>query len=119
MPIPNPPYLSTNNPTKEILASSGIYNGISYAETPFAADVPNSLVANTGINSTTTETSTTVSPSLNHALFQSNLTSGNYFIDDMLVFNKYIHYYDFKMFHPQAFLQQSIVTFNRYSLGSR
>lgn len=50
-------------------------------------------------------------------------SSGTYYIDDMLVFNNYIHYAPGRSgvmaFNPQASLQQSIVNFNIYSLEYR
>jgi hypothetical protein len=114
-----PPYNQINNPTKEILASSGIFvrppeSGI-LAPALFAVDLPNSLIANTGIQKTTT--STTPRPTVGGRVFD-NLSSGNFFIDDMLVFNKYIHYdtkQALKTFDPQSFLQESIGGFNIYS----
>lgn len=127
----NPPSIenNNNNPTKEILASTGIYNGEIYSPTPYATDLPGITAANTGINVTTT-TTTTLAPAgpLNNALFVSDLSSGNYYIDDMLVFNKYIHYSSNVMgtitgkvisFDPESFLQQATNTFNAYSLENR
>ena len=115
---PPPPYNQINNPTKEIIASSGIFvrppeSGI-LAPDLFAVDRPNSLIANTGIQKTTT--STTPTPPGGNVF--GNLSSGNFFIDDMLVFNKYIHYDtkgSVKTFDPQSFLQESIGGFNIYS----
>jgi hypothetical protein len=112
-----PPYNQINNPTKEILASSGIFvrppeSGI-LAPRLFAVDLPNSFFANTGIQQTTT--STTPRPPPGNVF--DNLSSGNFFIDDMLVFNKYIHYdtkSSLKTFDPQSFLQESIGGFNMY-----
>lgn len=125
LPFPNIEN-NSNNPTKEIFASSDIYTGEVYAPTAYANDIPNSVIANTGINTTTT-TSTTSNP-LNNALFSSNLTNHNYYIDDMLVFNKYIHYSSSVIgkvtgklitFDPESFLQQATNTFNAYSLENR
>lgn len=117
---PPPPYdfaQNKNNPTKEILASSGIWEEKPYALTLFASDIPNVLVPNTGINSTTT---TTAAPSTSGSipyLGISTISSGNYYIDNMLIFNSY-HHYDTKnqlrKFDPQTFLQQSIKFFNIY-----
>lgn len=112
-----------NNPTKEILASSGIWDDTPYAPTPFAPDIPNSIAPNTGINTTTT-TTTTFNPMMGSGTdpFLGPISSGNLVIDDMLVFNKYIHYKNNNRvitFHPQTFLEQSIVTFNIYSLENR
>lgn len=116
------PYNNTNNPSKEIWASSGVFNKQVYASPPYYQDVPNSLVPNTGIQTTTTTTTTTPTPTsqLDNALFNGMLSSGNYFVDDMLVFNNYIHYdtktLPAKTFNPRSFLQQSIVSFNIYSM---
>lgn len=129
---------ATNNPSKEIWASSGIHTQIPYASQAYAPDIPNSLVPNTGIQTTTTTTTlnpdnpesynpfnkhsfnitlTGIAPPLNKAL----LGDGNYFIDDMLVFNKYISYdtRTLRTFDPESFLKQSIVNFNIYSLEYR
>lgn len=116
-----------NNPSKEILASSGIYDGKAYANPVYYSDLPNSLIPNTGIQTTTTSTTTTTNPSGSSGPSGINslpLGSGRYVTGDMLVFNPYIHYdtknsIPLKTFNPQSFLQQSIVTFNAYSLESR
>lgn len=119
----NPPYYQKNNPTKEIWASSGIFTGAVYAPTPYAIDIPDNTLANTGRNTTSTTSSTTPAPSSN-ALFVSDLSNHNYYIDDMLVFNKYIHYASgiggmVRTFDPESFLQQATNTFNAYSLENR
>jgi hypothetical protein len=109
-----PPYNQINNPTKEILASSGIFDQKPLAPRLFEVDRPNIVPANTGIQQTTT--STTPRPQPGNVF--DNLSSGNFFIDDMLVFNKYIHYdtkSSLKTFDPQSFLQESIGGFNIYS----
>ena len=101
---------NTNNPSKEILASSGIYDKVVYAPIRYAVDRPG-LIPNTGIVTTTPSpamqknpaTPASYSPHLEHSfritalgrepgLERAMLSDGNYFIDDMLVFNKYIHY---------------------------
>lgn len=139
MPIDQSVILTnTNNPSKEIWASSGVHSQIPYATQPYAPDIPNSLIPNTGIQLTTTTpvpnpdligsydplnqhafnmTLPDISPPLNRAL----LGDGNYFIDDMLVFNKYISYDTRKLitFDPESFLKESIVKFNIYSLEYR
>jgi hypothetical protein len=79
-----------NNPTKEIFASSGIYDEIAYAQQPYASDIPNSVTANTGINTTTTTTSTTTTTPSPSGL--TPLSSFVPFIHDILIFNNYIHY---------------------------
>lgn len=113
---------NNNNPSKEIWASSGIYDRKNYGRTPiYADDITNSLVPNTGINTTTT--STTQPPTAGTLYDQFRfLSSGNFYIDDMLVFNQYIHYDTngaLKTFDPQSFLQEAVVTFNIYSLQYR
>jgi len=141
----NPPYvpeLNNNNPSKELLASSGIYDGIVYSQDPsniYFPDKPNLTIANTGIQRTTTSTTprpdpTAYRPDSQHAfritvpsrtppLNQAMLNDYNLFIDDMEVFNKYIHHD--KMggqvitFDPKSFLEESIVNFNIYSLEYR
>ena len=110
-----------NNPTKEILASSGIYNGTVMSNKLFADDIPRTGIANTGINTTTTTTTTAAGTTLQPF---PPLSSGNYFIDDMLIFNNFI-YHDsdllggVKQFNPRLFLEQANVTFNAYSLEYR
>lgn len=150
--MPLPPQINNiinqnnNNPSKEILASSGIYDKINYAPTRYAIDRPGQIVPNTGIVTTTPSPfllpslsnpalpipPELYSPQTEHA-FRRNvvprlvglrtaaLSDGNYFIDDMLVFNKYIHYDSppVKTFDPQSFLQEAIVQFNIYSLEYR
>lgn len=142
----NPPYvpdLNNNNPSKELLASSGIYDGIVYSSSPnntYFPDRTDSPVANTGIQRTTTSTtprpdSNAYRPDSDHALRitvpgrtpplnQAMLNDYNLFIDDMEVFNKYIHYDNnltggVLTFDPQSFLEQAIVNFNLYSLEYR
>jgi hypothetical protein len=118
VPTTPAPY-DINNPTKEILASSGIFDGKTYAPLPYAVDVPISWISNTGIQTTTT---TTPQPSLitGAGVFASGLSSGNYFIDDMLIFNDYIHYAGTpRRFNTQRFLQEAVVAFNIYSLEFR
>jgi hypothetical protein len=81
-----------NNPTKEIFASSGIYDEIAYAQQPYASDIPNSVTANAGINTTTTSTTsttTTIGPESSGLLPLSSFVP---FIHDILIFNNYIHY---------------------------
>jgi hypothetical protein len=136
LPLSNPSI--SNNPSKEIWASSGVHSRVPYAAQSYAPDIPNSLAPNTGIQTTTTTTTrspddptaynpinqhsfyitlTGVQPPLNKAL----INDGNYFIDDMLVFNKYISYDSRKLitFDPESFLKESIVNFNIYSLEYR
>jgi hypothetical protein len=119
-PSPN----QINNPTKEILASSGIYDGKILSNKLYANDLPNSTIANTGINVTSTTTSSTTSSTTPSPTSDWLLSSGNYFIDDMLVFNNYIHYDSdmfggIRTFDPQSFLEQATATFNVYSMEYR
>jgi len=123
MPIPIKPInqKNVNNPSREILSASGLYSNPQ--STNYAEDKPNSPAPNWDTASTTTQQPTL--PSARNALADSDLRNGNYFIDDMQVFNNYIHYsanpttLSAIQFNPQAFLQQSIVTFNIYSLEYR
>jgi len=124
-----------NNPTKEIFPSSGIYDQKPYAPQAYAPDRPNTIIPNTGIQVTTTSTTrppdaNQYNPQTDHAfrvaatgrvppLNRALLTDSNYFVDDMLVFNDYIHYNRSIRFNPQSFLEQAIVSFNRYSLENR
>lgn len=125
MAIPpiNPPLNNYNNPTKEILAASGIYSGISYAATPYANDINNSTSPNTGRVSTTPPAATTTAHPSGHSLFAADIRSGSAYIDDMLIFNDYIHHHavfgSVLRFNVESFLQQSIVNFNVYSLEYR
>lgn len=115
------PPANFNNPTKEIFASSGIFTGEILAPSPYAVDIPQFSGPNTGIQITTTTTTTTRAPEITSNLLMG-LGSGNYFIDDMLVFNNYIHYdtkNSIKTFNPQGLLEQSVTAFNAYSLEYR
>lgn len=121
MPIPYTPPLpeDINNPSKEIFAASGIYEQgiVPFFTSYYAPDLPNSPYPNKGILDF--PIITTPPPNIQDNL-KMDLTGGNFFIDDMLVFNKYIHYTSpLKTFDPQSFLQQSVVTFNIYSLENR
>lgn len=109
-----------NNPTKEILASFGIFNNIQYASLPYASDNPNNTASNTGINTTTTTTTVQPQYSPSGSLYVANLTtSSRDSIDDMLIFNDYIHYYKKNniviQYNTRSFLQKSNVAFNMYS----
>lgn len=127
LPIISQPTNNTNNPTKEIWSSSGnIFDNSKYSDRPFANDAPG-LISNININTTST-TTTTLPPSnliKNIPPFPSaDLTNHNYYIDDMLVFNKYIHYsqkigQNVITFDPESFLEQTTKTFNIYSLENR
>lgn len=114
-------YKNHNNPSKEILASSGIWDEKPYAPFPYADDIPKSLIANTGINTTTTTTTSTtpnvISTSGSEPIL-GVLSSGTFSIDDMLVFNNYIHYdvnNTLRSFNTQTFLEQAITTFNVFT----
>lgn len=128
MPIPKitPPPININNPSKEIFGASGIYYTGPFPLPPppgnngyYWPDIPNSPLPNTGELKITVPT-TTPDPNSPHALDNADLTFGGFYVDDMLVFNNYIHYsLPLKMFNPQSFLQQSVVAFNMYNLGNR
>lgn len=136
MAIPFEPLLpgNKNNPSKELLGASGIYGGQFSGSTNqliigdpqtgqgfYSADQPNtqSHIPNTG--QYPFQVTTTPNPNPRHAFLDSALSSGNRFIDDMLVFNNYVHYVGppIKTFDPQSFMQQSVVSFNMYNLGNR
>lgn len=127
--MPTPEYYSNknnNNPTKEIWATSGIYDQKNYAtsNTQYAPDVINSPLPNTGINNRRTETLTSPVIPTDSELFSAppfTLSSGNYFIDDMEIFNPYRHYIDNSniTFDPQVFLKQTINVFNVYNVRYR
>lgn len=110
-----------NSPTKEIWATSGIYDQQSYGATQYAADMPNTG-ANTGIN---TKIPVFLSPPLvdtDSALLstpQNTFSSGNYFIDDMQIFNPYRHHVGSIQFDPQSFLIATVNFFNVYSIKYR
>jgi hypothetical protein len=110
-----------NNPSKEIFAASGIYNDDigPLNGNVYAPDLPNNFFPNEGTASTTTTPPDSNIEQLPNALFSSDLRGGNYFIDDMQVFNNYRHYVNGLQFNPQSFLEQSIVTFNIYNLDKR
>lgn len=131
-------YNDTNNPSKEILASSGIYDETPYARTPYARDLPNRLHANIGTQTVTIPNADdkiinrSYNPAVDHVfnitanrtppLNKAMLNDHNIFVDDMQVFNKYVHYQNgnfIRSFDPSSFLQQSIVNFNIYSLQYR
>lgn len=129
---PIPP-INKNNPSKELLGASGIYeskfdggtNNLIAGDPQagqgfYALDLPGALshIPNTG--QYPFSTTTTPNPNPRHAFIDSMLSSGNMFIDDMLVFNNYIHYaLPFRSFDSQSFLQQSVVSFNAYNLDNR
>lgn len=113
-----------NNPTKEIFQScSGVFDGRIIGPVPYAVDIPNSLVPNTGVASTYPPTTTPLPRSdVDNGLKNLNLSSGIGFVGDMLVFNSYIHYdtkKSLRTFNPQSFLEQSLSTFNAYNFSNR
>jgi hypothetical protein len=119
----NPIPLNNNNPTKEIWASSGIYTKEVYSNQPYANDLPLSFDGNTARNSTST-TPTPASNPLNNALFSADLTIPYKYVDDIVIFNNYIHYSStitggMTTFNPQSFLEQATNTFNAYNLENR
>lgn len=110
-----------NNPSKEIFAASGIYEKgtVPLLGSYYAPDEPNSILPNTGVLNLEVVTTPPPQGGEDWSLGM-DLTGGNFFIDDMLVFNKYIHYtLPLKTFDPQSFLQESVVTFNVYNFGDR
>lgn len=137
VPVNTPVLLNDkNNPSKEIWASSGIYDQKAYKSPPiYSPDMPNSFIANTGISVTTTSTTKSpnqyqphfdhtfriIAPERVPALNKALLSDSNYFIDDMLVFNDYIHYDELRSlrFNPQSFLEEAVVSFNVYSMEYR
>lgn len=122
MPLdPTVVYKNTNSPSKEIWASSGIYDQKNYGPQNdiYSPDTPNSVVPNTGINTTTSSTTPSPTAETLNPEFKF-LSNGTFYIDDMLIFNKYIHYDgSSRTFDPQSFLQEALVTFNVYSLEYR
>lgn len=117
-----------NNPSKEIFQScSGVYDGSLIGPAPYALDLPNSLNPNNFVAYTTPgpTTAPTLPPgNVNNALNNLNLSNGIRFVDDMLVFNPYIHYVGppttpIRTFNPQSFLQQSLASFNAYNFSNR
>lgn len=126
IPITAPPPSDVNNPSKEIFGASGIYYKGVFPNDPtpesgyYSGDMPNSPTPNTGILVIPTTTTTPSPNNLGHALDAADLRSGNFFVDDMLVFNNYIHYVlPLRTFNPQSFLQASVVNFNIYNRGNR
>ena len=131
-----------NNPSKELLNASGIYEDKprNNSITGYFPDRPNVGIPNTGILQPTL--TTTINPNDPGAYTPYHPTAGNIFnaqikprvppldramlndhnvfIDDMQVFNNYIHYTGrYVTFNPQSFLEEAVVTFNRYSLRFR
>lgn len=113
-----------NNPSKEILAGSGLYEPSSFgprgANGFFAVDRPNSSIPNTGIFTRSSTTTTTPNPQ-DHALLNNSGVSNAsmHTIDDMNVINNYVHYYANKQFNPASFLVQQNIQFNLYSKAYR
>jgi hypothetical protein len=121
IPFVPPAVNDINNPSKEIFAASGIYERgvVPFRPSYYAPDRPNSPLPNNGILELTVVTTPPPQGGEDWSLGM-DLTGGNFFIDDMLVFNKYIHYTPpLKTFDPQSFLQESVVTFNVYNFGNR
>ena len=142
-PINNPK--NYNNPSKELLNASGIYEDKPRNPNPtgYSPDRINSPISNTGIlpptltttvNPNATGTYTPYHPNFGNIfnaqirprvppLDRAMLNDHNVFIDDMQVFNNYIHYSQaegrYIAFNPQSFLEEAVVTFNRYSLRFR
>lgn len=136
--VPPVPDDHQNNPSKEIIAGSGIYSKVQYGlpntseffnrQTPYfyKADFPNTNIPNVYNFVTTTPEPLNFSQIIPHALRDSQLSNTSiHRIDDMNVINKYIHYVPagtppgLKTFDPRTFLAQSIVNFNIYSVVYR
>lgn len=95
-PIPS---VHLNNPSKEILASSGIYDKKLYSSHVYAPNFPNNTVQNTGVATTTIDPNipTIYAPHSNHIFHIQSLnlnlsTSDSDTIDDMYIINPYIPY---------------------------
>lgn len=107
--------LNKNNPSKELFANSGIYDGSIYAQSPYADDIPNSLVPNTGIRSTTilsaipNPNSHSIIPASGyHNNFQTAMLNGS--IPEFLSSAKWSD--ESQGFVQQTFLGASIRSFN-------
>jgi hypothetical protein len=121
--MPQPIYYvnkDNNNPSKEIWANSGIYDQKSYGPLQYAPDIENAITPNTGISLRTTP------PPLTPPLIQTDsallsapagtFSSGNYFVDNMDLFNPFRHHSIRTMtFDPQDFLIETVNVFNVYS----
>jgi hypothetical protein len=120
--MPLPEYYTNkdnNNPSKEIWANSGIYNQKSYGPLQYFPDIPDAIIPNAGI---ATRLPTILTPPIlptDSSLLSApahTFSSGNYFVDNMDLFNKFRHYnIPTMVFDPQDFLIQTVNVFNVYS----
>lgn len=130
-PILSP--LESSAPSKEVLASSGVFNKELYNYTLYAPNIQNGNNLNVAITTTVAPPNPEIpieyQPNLTHSFamtgvgleYQNALLrrSSDVPISDMSVFNNYYHYDGGISFNPQSFLEQSIVVFNVYSLEYR
>lgn len=124
--MPTPEYYQNNdnnNPSKEIWANSGIYDRKSYGGTQYAQDMANSIIPNTAISSRIPEELNPPLLATNSALLSApryTFSSGNYFIDNMDLFNPFRHYaVPTMVFDPQDLLIETVNVFNVYSTQYR
>lgn len=122
--MPTPQYYQNNdnnNPSKEIWANSGIYDQRSYGSSQYVSDTTNSTAPNTGISVKNQQSDPPVTYTDSSLLSAPRYTfsSGNYFIDNMDIFNPYRHYIDGIIFDPQDFLRETVNVFNVYSINYR
>lgn len=112
----------TNNPSKEIWANSGIYDQKSYGQLQYSPDIPN-FIPNTGIALRIPEILNPPLIPTDSSLLSApphTFSSGNYFIDNMDLFNPFRHYAIPTMtFDPQNFLVETVNVFNVYSMRYR
>ena len=120
--MPQPSYYTNqdnNNPSKEIWANSGIYDQKSYGPLQYAPDNANGITPNTGIALRLPTPFTPPILPTDSSLLSApahTFSSGNYFVDNMDLFNKFRHHSISTMvFDPQDFLIQTVNVFNVYS----
>jgi hypothetical protein len=108
-----------NNPSKEIWANSGIYDQKSYGPLQYAPDIEDAITPNTGILSRPILPLTPPLLPTDSSLLSApanTFSSGNYFVDNMDLFNPFRHHSIPTMtFDPQDFLIQTVNVFNVYS----
>jgi len=124
--MPQPSYYQNrdnNNPSKEIWANSGIYDQKSYGPTQYVADMIGSFASNTGISYRPPTNFIPPLISTNSSLLSApahTFSSGNYFIDNMDLFNPFRHYsIPTLVFNPDNLLIQTVNVFNVYSTQYR
>jgi len=108
-----------NNPSKEIWANSGIYDQKSYGPSQYAQDITGAITPNTAILSRPILPLTPPLLQTDSSLLSApanTFSSGNYFVDNMDLFNPFRHHSISTMiFDPQDFLIQTVNVFNVYS----